>query len=171
MENIKDTNNKQLLGVDLTTITRRSIDNSYVIIKNNLPYHVPNTDRYKSLFKAVDEYATAHPEVVSIEYPYVPTLEDIAEQKLTKAKIIRDAAVKKITVEVDGMIFDGDEKAQERMARTITAATATGASVDETTTWVLHDNTIAHPTIKQLALALRKSGEEQTALWTKPYES
>ena len=69
------------------------------------------------------------------------------------------------------MLFDGDEKSQERMARTITAATATGASMDETTTWVLHDNTIAHPTIKQLSTALRKAGEAQTALWTKTYES
>ena len=100
-----------------------------------------------------------------------PSQEEVAEQNLIQAKSERSQAVSQITVEVDSMLFDGDEKSQERMARTITAATATGVSMDETTTWVLHDNTIAHPTIKQLATALRKAGEAQTILWTKPYES
>jgi hypothetical protein len=69
------------------------------------------------------------------------------------------------------MVFDGDEVAQERMARTVTAATATGASMDDTTVWVLHDNTVATPTIRQLATALRMAGEAQTALWTVPYQN
>ena len=176
MEEIKDINEhnleyNKLYGVDLTAITQRSKDNSYVITKNGLPYHVPNSDEYKELYKAIDEYVKIHPEIVIIEHPYTPTIEELAEQNLLQAKYERSQAVSQITVEVDGMLFDGDEKSQERMARTITAATATGASMDETTTWVLHDNTIAHPTIKQLALALRKAGEAQTALWTKPYES
>jgi hypothetical protein len=68
-------------------------------------------------------------------------------------------------------VFDGDEKAQERMARTVTAATATGASMDDTTTWILHDNTVAQVTVRQLATALRMAGEAQTALWTVPYQS
>lgn len=93
------------------------------------------------------------------------------EDELAKAKFERAAAVAAITVEVDGMVFDGDETAQERMARTVTAATATGASMDDTTVWVLHDNTVATPTIRQLATALRMAGEEQTRLWTVPYES
>lgn len=92
-------------------------------------------------------------------------------QALAEAKATRAAAVAAITVTVDGMVFDGDEVAQERMARTVTAATATGASMDDTTVWVLHDNTVAQPTIRQLATALRLAGEAQTALWTKPYEA
>jgi biopolymer transport protein ExbD len=94
-----------------------------------------------------------------------------AQAQLATAKATRAAAVASITVEVDGMVFDGDEVAQERMARTVTAATATGASMDDTTVWVLHDNTVATPTIRQLATALRMAGEAQTALWTKPYEA
>ena len=82
----------------------------------------------------------------------------------------RADAVSKITVEIDGMIFDGDEVSQERMSRTVVAAAATGETGDATTTWVLHDNTIAQPTISQLARALRAAGEEQTKLWTIPYE-
>jgi biopolymer transport protein ExbD len=92
-------------------------------------------------------------------------------ETIAEAKADRAAAVAAITVEVDGMVFDGDETAQERMARTVTAATATGASMDDTTVWVLHDNTVAQPTIRQLATALRMAGEAQTALWTKPYEA
>ena len=100
-----------------------------------------------------------------------PTAEELAAQALAQAKAERAEAVAAITVEVDDMTFDGDEKAQERMARTVTAATATGASMDDTTTWVLHDNTVATPTIRQLATALRMAGEAQTALWTVPYEA
>ena len=100
-----------------------------------------------------------------------PTAEELAKQALASAKAERAAAVASITVEVDGMVFDGDEVAQERMARTITAATATGASMDDITTWVLHNNTVATVTIRQLASALRLAGEEQTRLWTVPYEA
>lgn len=96
-----------------------------------------------------------------------PTAAELLEQ----AKAERARAVASITVTVDGMVFDGDEKAQERMARTVTAATATGASMDDMTTWVLHNNTVAQVTVRQLATALRKAGKAQTALWTVPYQS
>lgn len=107
-------------------------------------------------------------EVVAIPEP---TPEELVAAELAKAKVERAAAVADITVEVDGMVFDGDEVSQERMARTVTAATATGASMDDTTTWVLHDNTVAQVSIRQLAMALRLAGEAQTALWTVPYEA
>ena len=99
-----------------------------------------------------------------------PTPEEIAQKKLEDAKSERATAVGNIKVWVDGMEFDGDEVSQERLSRTITAATATGASMDDYMTWVLADNTIAQVTIAQLAQALRKAGEKQTELWTKPYE-
>jgi biopolymer transport protein ExbD len=155
-------------------ITYRAVDNSYVVFINKLPYHVPNEGEWADLWTQVDEYAKEHPEVVTEEAPYVapePTPEELAARALEQAKAERAAAVASITVEVDGMVFDGDEKAQERMARTVTAATATGASMDETTVWVLHDNTVATVTVRQLATALRMAGEAQTALWTVPYES
>ena len=67
------------------------------------------------------------------------------------------------------MIFDGDEISQNRIARTITAATAAGYGPEDTTTWVLHDNTVATVTIKQLSQALLASGLKQTELWIIPY--
>lgn len=101
-----------------------------------------------------------------------PTAEEIEAQALAQAKAERTEAVSKITVEVDGMEFDGDEEAQTRMGRTVAAAVALGVDLNtETRTWVLADNTIARPTIKQLAKALRLAGDKQTELWTIPYEA
>ena len=79
-------------------------------------------------------------------------------------------AVSKIIVTVDGMDFDGDETAQTRMGRTVSAAVALGVDIETyTQTWVLANNTVATPTIKQLAQALKLAGEKQTELWTVPY--
>lgn len=147
-------------------------DGSYLV--NNGAYHIPNEGEYTDLWKQVNAYVKVHPEVVQAE----PTFEELVAiefEKLTpeeqeavllaQAKAKRAAAVATITVEVDGMIFDGDEKAQERMARAVTLAD----SPEETTEWVLHDNTIAIVTAEQLRKACKLAGKAQTALWTKPY--
>lgn len=100
-----------------------------------------------------------------------PTPEELEARALAEAKAERADAVSKITVEVDGMVFDGDEEAQTRMGRTVAAAVALGVDLDTyKQTWVLADNTVAEPTIKQLVRALKLAGEAQTALWTVPYQ-
>ena len=93
-----------------------------------------------------------------------------AEVAMTEAKTDRADAVSRITVVVDGMVFDGDETAQDRMARAITMFTSSGLPPDTTTEWVLADNTVAQVTVNQLAKALLLAGQKQTELWTKPYE-
>lgn len=100
-----------------------------------------------------------------------PSEKELAEQALAQKKTERSEAVASITVEVDGMVFDGDETAQDRMARAITMFNASGLSSDTTTAWVLADSTIAQVTVSQLAQALLKAGQKQTELWVKPYES
>lgn len=100
-----------------------------------------------------------------------PTAEELAEQELQKKKADRAEAVSKITVTVDGMEFDGDEKAQERMSRTVSIATANGMPMTTETTWVLADNTIAQVTLQQLAKACLLAGQKQTELWTVPYQN
>ena len=98
------------------------------------------------------------------------TEEEKQNQALEVAKEERSRAVSKIIVEVDGMKFDGDEHAQDRMARTVAIATALSYNLETTfRTWVLADNTVAQVTIKQLALACELAGEAQTSLWTIPY--
>lgn len=93
-----------------------------------------------------------------------------AEVAMTEAKTERTDAVSKITVEVDGLVFDGDETSQDRMTRAITMFTSSGLPADTTTSWVLADNTVAQVTIDQLTQALLLAGQKQTELWTKPYE-
>lgn len=104
------------------------------------------------------------------EAPEMP--EDVAAAKaLEEAKEERADIVSKIKVTVDGMEFDGDENAQNRITRVIAAALLMGVDINTTKqTWVLADNTVAQPTIKQLAEALKLAGEAQTDAWTVPYQ-
>lgn len=132
------------------------------------PYWLPG-DVWNSPARYMTELGPL-PEGAMLEAP-AKTDEELAAEELAAAKAERSAAVSKITVTVDGMVFDGDEVSQERMSRTITAAVATGEDMSATTTWVLADNTIAQPSIQQLAQALRAAGEQQTALWTAPYQT
>ncbi|MGK4476340.1 DUF4376 domain-containing protein [Aeromonas molluscorum] len=73
----------------------------------------------------------------------------------------RQVKVDGITVTIDGLVFDGDELSQGRIARAVTAAD----SLTETTEWTLHDNSIVVVTIQQLKAACRLAGEEQTRIW------
>lgn len=60
-------------------IIKRTIDNSYVIEKNGMPYHVPNEGEFAEEWAEINAYAEAHPDEVILEEPYVPTEEEIAE--------------------------------------------------------------------------------------------
>ena len=99
-----------------------------------------------------------------------PTPEEQQQALMEQKKALRAEAVSRITVEVDGMVFDGDETAQDRMARAITMFQANNLPADYQTDWVLADNTIAKVTVTQLSQALLLAGKEQTALWTVPYQ-
>jgi hypothetical protein len=90
--------------------------------------------------------------------------EEVAMKQLLTAKAEREEFVSKIVVEVDGMMFDGDEVSQDRMARSIIAL-----DLGEKVQWVLADNTIKLVTRAQLREALRKAGTAQTAIWSDPY--
>ena len=98
--------------------------------------------------------------------PTEPTEEEIKQRELEEAKRVREDAVAAIKVTVDEMEFDGDEVSQQRVARSILALRD-----GETITWVLHDNSIVEVTKEQLQQVLRKAGEEQTKLWTVPYQN
>ncbi|WP_429169035.1 DUF4376 domain-containing protein [Aeromonas rivipollensis] len=91
----------------------------------------------------------------------LPSDPPTAEQIYQAWKEERKAAVNAIAVEVDGMVFDGDEMAQTRMARAVTAAD----SLADTTAWTLADNSVVTVTAQQLKTACRLAGEEQTRIW------
>lgn len=96
-----------------------------------------------------------------------PTPEEKKRMELAKAKAMRAVAVANIKVEVDGLMFDGDEMAQSRMARAIEVANITGM---QETVWVLADNTVKTVTLDQMRRALSKAMLAMGELWTKPYE-
>lgn len=82
------------------------------------------------------------------------------EQLRAEWKKERAAAVAAITVEVDGMLFQGDETSQTRIARSISVM-----GDNETIRWVLADNTPLLVTKAQLREALRLAGIRQSELW------
>ena len=79
----------------------------------------------------------------------------------TLFKTERAAKVENLTVEVDNMVFDGDEVSQARMARA-----ALVMDDVETTVWVLTDNSVVDITKLQLINVLRLAGQKQTEIWT-----
>ena len=74
-------------------IIKRTIDNSYVIEKNGMPYHVPNEGEFAAEWAEINAYAEEHPEEVTLEEPYVPTEEEIAEAEKAQAKREADAVL------------------------------------------------------------------------------
>jgi hypothetical protein len=104
------------------------------------------------------------PEGAMLERPEKPQ-EVIEAEELAAAKSTRAEAVAALAVEVDGMTFDGDEKAQERMARAVLMA----ESPEESMEWVLADSSVAVVTAEQLRRACRAAGKAQGALWVVPY--
>ena len=90
----------------------------------------------------------------------VVTEEDLAREARELFKQDRAKAVSAIVVEVDGLLFDGNEVAQTRMARA-----ALVMDDEETTLWVQANNEPAQVTKAQLIEAIRLTGAEQTRLW------
>ena len=66
-------------------IIHRTVDDSFVIIKNGMPYHVyPHAVEFAEEWDAVFAYAEAHPECVTEEKPYVPPVPTLEELKTAK---------------------------------------------------------------------------------------
>ena len=78
-------------------IIHRTADDSYVITKNGMPYHVyPYAAEFAEEWDAVCAYAEAHPECVTEEQPYVPpvpTLEEVKAAKLSEINAAADRAI------------------------------------------------------------------------------
>ena len=74
-------------------IIKRTIDNSYVIEKNGMPYHVPNEGEFTVEWAEINAYAEERPDEVTLEEPYVPTEEEIAEAEKAQAKREADALI------------------------------------------------------------------------------
>ncbi len=82
-----------------------------------------------------------------------------AEHQMWKAA--RQQAVDTITVEVDGLRFDGNEISQNRIARAIAASD----SPEQMLAWTLADNMVVTVTVLQLKKALVLASTKQTEIW------
>lgn len=101
------------------------------------------------------------------EVPEVPP--DVAAAKaMAEAKATRATEVAGIKVTVDGMEFDGDEQAQQRLVRAIMVAEITGMNE---TRWVMADNTVHTITVEQAKKALSQAMLQMGELWTVPYQA
>ena len=66
-------------------IIHRTLDDSFVITKNGMPYHVyPYAAEFAEEWDAVFAYAEAYPECVTEEQPYVPPVPTLEELKAAK---------------------------------------------------------------------------------------
>lgn len=90
------------------------------------------------------------------------TTEEIAAYLRDLKKEARTKKVSEIVVDVGGLLFDGDETSQNRMARTVVAMQTAGVT---SIPWTLADNTIVEATVDNLIEALLKSGQAQSAMW------
>jgi hypothetical protein len=80
-----------------------------------------------------------------------------------KSQRVAQVAAIVVTTE-SGKTFDGNEDAQNRMSRAVTAMENT-----DTIPWVLADNTVAMVTRSELREALRLAGAEMASIWVAPY--
>lgn len=119
--------------------------------------------------QAIEQPLFAEPEPVR---PELKTIEQYRAEILIDGISIdeylfrtqRAAAVNSITVEVDGLVFDGDEQSQRRMLAAIHASEDAGIN---STIWRLADNTETAVTVDQIRQAHSLAIIEQGKLWTK----
>jgi len=98
-------------------------------------------------------------------FRYTPSEEVIFQLHDEQAfKIQRAKLVDEITVEVDGLVFDGDELSQSRMSRAITSL-----DEDEVMPWTLADNSVSMVTQGMLKKAVKLAGTIQSELWINPH--
>lgn len=111
-------------------IIHRVFDDSYVITKNGMPYHVyPYAAEFAEEWDAVFAYADAHPECVTEEEPYeppVPTLEEVKAAKLSEINAAADKAIASLTAaypDREISTFDKQESEARAYAANPTAST------------------------------------------------
>ena len=111
-------------------IIHRTVDDSYIIMKNGLPYHVyPYAAEFAEEWDAVFAYAEEHPEMVTEEEPYVPpvpTLEEAKAAKLAEINAVADKAIATLTAtypDREIATFDKQEAEARAYAADPTAAT------------------------------------------------
>lgn len=93
--------------------------------------------------------------------PPVKSVDDVLSPfKREIFKIKRSKAISNIQVEVDGMIFDGDEASTTRISHRVLVMSDT-----DVYNWTLANNDVAPVTKEQLSRVFKLAIEEQSKLW------
>lgn len=116
--------------IDFSQIIHRTFDDSYVITKNGMPYHVyPYSAEFAEEWDEAFAYAEAHPECVTEEQPYVPpvpTLDEVKAAKLSEINAAADKAIASLTAaypDREISTFDKQESEARAYAANPTAST------------------------------------------------
>lgn len=129
-----------------------------------LPEIALDADIEPLLFEPFAEPAPLRPELLPVaQYREVLLIDGISIDEYL-FRVLRFNAVRSITVEVDGLVFDGDEDSQRRMLAAIHASEDAGITQ---TIWRLADNSQIAVNLEQLRAAHAAAIIEQGKLWTK----
>lgn len=133
----------------------------YVMIQNGVVENAINCDEeFAQSIGAVQSDTAVRGDLWDGQQFSVAPPPEKTREELKHERAERVAAIKVTTS--NGNQFDGDETSQDRMTRAITALTAAG---QQTTTWILADNTPAVVSLAELQEALVLAGQAQTELW------
>ena len=91
---------------------------------------------------------------------HVPTPEEIQQGLYNQWKSERQSKVDNIEVELNGVIYQGDETSQTRIARAVSVMEDT-----DTTMWVAKDNSVNELSKADLKYILKEAGTKQTLIW------
>lgn len=88
------------------------------------------------------------------------TPEEIQQGLYNQWKAERQSKVDNIEVELNGIIYQGDETSQTRLSRAVSVMEDT-----DTTMWVAKDNSVNELSKADLKYILREAGIKQTLIW------
>lgn len=116
----------------------------------------------------IENYKDPHPISDWLENTERPPLKC---QKIAEIKRKRDESIRDIIVNVDGMLFNGDDVSQARLCHTIQAYAQDNIDPNEIKVqWVLASNSVETVSIRQLQDALKLAVEEQSRIWVEARE-
>lgn len=144
-------------------------NNKFVLLDNDLG-RVQNTIMFMPQYTLAD-IVTFEDDAVEQAYDgswyikgFTPAIPDDVKRDMIKSE--KETTIKSMTVMVDKMVFECDEKSQERISRNILAAIANDLPLTTKIDWKLADNTIKKVSIQQLAKVILQATNQQTDIVT-----
>lgn len=144
-------------------------NNKFILLDNDLG-RVQNTIMFMPQY-TLSDIVTFEDDAVEQAYDgswyikgFTPAIPDDVKRDMIKSE--KETTIKSMTVMVDKMVFECDEKSQERISRNILAAIANDLPLTTKIDWKLADNTIKKVSIQQLAKVILQATNQQTDIVT-----